>query len=219
MPELRKMAHRHPRGAVIRNARLYDALAGVATLGRDRRLREAILEIAGLSSGERVLDVGCGTGTLAIDVKRQVGREGVVQGIDASEEMIALARKKADSRGVGADFQVAAAQDVPFADATFDVVLCTMVMHHLPRDQREAAIAEMFRVLVPGGRVLIVDLSREGNRLARLNPIALVHGKESLDTTRQVEDLVRKQGFADVAMGALGVLNLGYVRGRKPAAA
>src|SRR5690606_3679172 len=129
-----------------------------------------------LAPGERVLDVGCGTGTLAIEIRKRVGSEGVVHGIDASPEMVTLAKEKARTRQLQIDFQVAAAQQLPFEDGAFDAVLCTMLMHHLPRDQRADAIAEMFRVLAPGGRVLIVDLSREGGLLARMNPIVLLHG-------------------------------------------
>lgn len=218
MPDVGTMDHHGTVGALIRRAQLYDLLVTVLTFGREKRFREAILSLAGLSAGERVLDVGCGTGTLAMGIKRKVGSEGAVNGIDASTEMVALAREKTRAAGLEVDSQVAPAQELPFGDSSFDAVLCTMVMHHLPRDQRANAIAEMFRVLKPNGRLLIVDLSREGGVLARLNLIALLHGQRSLDTTRQAEDLIRRRGFGDVNVGALGVRNLGYVFGRKTAA-
>ncbi|HEX6927524.1 MAG TPA: class I SAM-dependent methyltransferase [Longimicrobiaceae bacterium] len=208
----------HAPGTLIRHARFYDLFAPVVTLGRARRIREAILTRAALSFGERVLDVGCGTGTLAMEIRKKVGSEGVVHGIDASPEMVALAKEKAAARQLDIGYKVAAAQHLPFEDGSFDAILCTMVMHHLPRDQRADAIAEMFRVLVPGGRALIVDLSREGGLLARMNPIVLLHGQQSLETIREVEDLIRKRGFQEVATGALGFGSLGYVLGRKAAA-
>lgn len=202
-------------GALIRRARFYDLFAPVVTLGRAGRIRQAILTRAALAPGERVLDVGCGTGTLAIEIRKRVGSEGVVHGIDASPEMVTLAKEKARTRQLQIDFQVAAAQQLPFEDGAFDAVLCTMLMHHLPRDQRADAIAEMFRVLAPGGRVLIVDLSREGGLLARMNPIVLLHGSRSLETIGEVASLVRTCGFGDVDTGPLGSSTLGYVLGRK----
>ena len=217
MPSLGTRTHRHPEGSLIRKARLYDALVGVITFGRERRFREAVLALAGLSAGERVLDVGCGTGTLAIGVKRRVGETGVVYGVDASAEMIALASKKAEARGAAVDFQAAAAQALPFEDSSFDAVLCTMVMHHLPRDQRPQAVAEMGRVLRPGGRLLVVDLAREGGMAARLNPIALLHGTRALDTTREAEALIDRGGFVDTTTGKVPIRNLAFVLARKPA--
>lgn len=217
MPSLGRIAHSNPAGTLIRKARLYDALVSVITFGRERRFREAILDLAGVRSGERVLDVGCGTGTLAMGVRRRVGEEGVVHGLDASAEMIALARTKAEADGVAVDFQVGRAQALPFEDSAFDAVLCTMVMHHLPRDQRASAVAETYRVLKPGGRLLVVDLAQDLGLLARLNPIALLHGKKALDTTLEAKALVDRGGFADVASGNVGVRNLGFVLGWKPA--
>jgi ubiquinone/menaquinone biosynthesis C-methylase UbiE len=218
VPDLGSMVDRNAEGAIIRRGRLYDLFVTVLTLGRERWFREAILTRAGLSAGERVLDVGCGTGTLAMGIKKKVGREGVVRGVDASPEMVALAREKTSAEGLEVDYHVAPAQSLPFEDSTFDAVLCTMVMHHLPREQRANAVAEMFRVLDPGGRLLIVDLSREGGVLARINLIALLHGQRSLDTTREAEGLIRNRGFGDITAGKLGFRTLGYVFGRKPAA-
>lgn len=217
MPNLAGMVHRDTDGALIRNARLYDALVGVITFGRERRFREAILELAGLTTGERVVDVGCGTGTLAIGVKQRVGDAGMVHGIDASDQMVALARKKAETRGVAVDFQVASAQGLPFEDTTFDIVLCTMVMHHLRHDQRGQAVAEMYRVLRPGGRLLVVDLAAEGGLLARLNPIALLHRGRALNSAQEAEALIDEGGFTDITAGKIPVRNLGFVLARKPA--
>src|SRR5688572_10834402 len=110
------------KGLVIRRAqaRWYDALAAVLTLGRDRQLRERLAELARLAPGEHVLDVGCGTGSLAVAAKRAVGAAGGVTGVDASPEMIELATRKAERSGLDVAFRAAAAERLPFADATFD---------------------------------------------------------------------------------------------------
>src|SRR5713101_5074833 len=123
-------------GLVVHWAARYDLLVTLLTLGRERRFRERLLEPARLESGESVLDIGCGTGTLAIAAKRRVEPSGVVRGIDASPEMIARAQRKADKAGADIAFEIAPAQLLPFPDAQFDVVLSTVMLHHLPRSGR-----------------------------------------------------------------------------------
>jgi len=90
-----------PAGAILHSARLYDALVWFALRGRERQLRQRLLDLSGVRSGESVLDVGCGTGTLAILAKQIVGPSGTVCGVDASAEMLARARSKAVRAGVG----------------------------------------------------------------------------------------------------------------------
>src|SRR5215510_13335927 len=92
-------------GKVLHAAAAYDLLVWLITLGRERTFREKMLRLAHLEPGESVLDVGCGTGSLAIVAKRQVGPTGTVCGVDASPEMIARAEKKSRKRGVGVVFK------------------------------------------------------------------------------------------------------------------
>jgi ubiquinone/menaquinone biosynthesis C-methylase UbiE len=135
---------------------LYDGMLFVWTLGRESRQRREFLTLAQIRTGERVLDVGCGTGHLA----RLVADEtlaGSVRGIDPNRSMIARAQKQAASEHL--HFDVGTAQLLPVADACVDVVFCTFAYHHFPSAaiQRQA-LAEMLRVLVPGGgRLLLVD--------------------------------------------------------------
>src|SRR5215472_3267891 len=114
-------------GLVLHAAATYDLLVWLITFGRERAFREAMLRLAHLKMGESVLDVGCGTGTLAIAAKRQVGTTGAVYGVDASQEMIVRAQTKARKAGVEATFKKAFAQSLPFPDAQFDVVLTTVM--------------------------------------------------------------------------------------------
>ena len=139
-------------GKVLHGAATYDVLVWLMTLGRERAFPEKMLRLAHLEPGESVLDVGCGTGTLAIAAKRQVGTTGTVYGVDASPEMIARAEKKAKKAGVKVVFKNAFAQSLPFPDAQFDVVLTTVMLHHLPRTARQELAVEIRRVLRPGGR-------------------------------------------------------------------
>src|SRR5262249_4450478 len=168
----RRKERREP-GATLHSPRYYDWLAAIYCLGREGRMRERTLEGAGVAPGEHVLDVCCGTGTLAIAAKGRVGASGSVHGIDASEEMIGRARAKSSRRGRPVTFQVATAQSLPFPDATFDVVLCSLALHHLTDDARAAAIAEMRRVVKAGGRVMIVEFGERRGLRAVLHPVAL----------------------------------------------
>jgi ubiquinone/menaquinone biosynthesis C-methylase UbiE len=111
-----------------------------------------------------VLDVGCGTGTLALEVQRRVGSVGRVVGIDPGEEQIARARAKAARHDVPIAFQVGVIEQLAFPDQTFDVVLSTLMMHHLPKSLKAQGLAEIARVLKPGGRVVIADFTRKQER-------------------------------------------------------
>jgi ubiquinone/menaquinone biosynthesis C-methylase UbiE len=202
----------------IRWARLYDAVVQVVTLGRARRLRNSTLDHAGVFQGARVLDVGCGTGTLTLEARRRAGAEGSVVGIDVSPQMIARARAKAEEAGLDVTLEVASAESLPLADASCDIVLCSLALHHLRRNQRRTAVEEMHRVLAPGGRVVIVDLSPERSLVSALNPIAFLH-RGSGDIAAEARALITEAGFRDVVVGQIGVRNLRCVRGTSPDAA
>ena len=126
-------------------------------------------ELGRLSPGERVLDLGCGAGTDSLVAAQMVGGEGRVTGIDMTPEMLAKAR--ANARAMGAanvEFAAGEAEALPFPDGSFDVVLSNGVIDLVP--DKDAVFAEIHRVLVPGGRVQIADVtiqrpvSEEGKR-------------------------------------------------------
>ena len=158
-----------PPGLVLHRAGRYDLTVWLMTLGHERAFRERILELADLKPGEHVLDVGCGSGTLAIAASKKVGPTGRVCGIDASPEMIARASNKARRARLEVAFEEAPAQSLPFAEASFDATLSTIMLHHLPRKGREQTIGEMRRVLKPGGRALIVEFSASKGLLGRFH--------------------------------------------------
>ncbi len=148
------------RGRTIRWwARFYDFFSWAISLGREPAIRRKTLEVARLAPGQHLLDVGCGTGTLALSAWRRLQPEGKVFGIDASPEMIEIAREKAMKRAMRVSFQVSAIEDLPFPAASFDVVLSSFMLHHLPRDVRSQGFAQVLRVLKPEGRFLAVDLA------------------------------------------------------------
>jgi SAM-dependent methyltransferase len=155
-----------------------------------------------------VLDVGCGTGSLAVVAKRRVGATGTVIGVDASPEMIALATRKAARASARVLFQLAAAERLPFPDATFDVVLATLMLHHLPPPLRRECAREALRVLKPGGRMLAVDFATPSTKrkgmLGRLHR----HGGVTLEA---MVALLRDAGLRVEEMGSVGVSDLQFV--------
>jgi len=193
-------------GLIIQWAAQYDLLAWLLTHGRERELRERIISFAGLRQGDAVLDIGCGTGTLAIAASRHVGASGSVQAIDASPPMIARAKRKAAKADVDVLFQVAAAERLPFPDGAFDVVLSTLMLHHLPRKTRQLAAAEIKRVLKPGGRVLAVDFggSQRSGFLAHFHR----HGHVNIE---DIVKLLEEAGVRPIRQGAVGMNDLNFV--------
>ena len=141
--------------------------------GQWRELRQRTANLAHIQSGEQVLDVGCGTGTLAIEVVRRVGTAGRVAGVDPSTQQIARARSKGARRNVPIDFQIGVIEHLPFPDQTFDVVLSTLMMHHLPDSLKRQGLAEIARVLKPEGRLIIADFKRKKERQGQA---ARIHG-------------------------------------------
>jgi ubiquinone/menaquinone biosynthesis C-methylase UbiE len=135
--------------------------------GQWRKLRQRAIVLANIQPGEQVLDVGCGTGTLALEAARHVGTSGRVIGIDPSLEQIARARAKAARRRLPLEFQIGVIEQIPFPDQAFDVVFSTLMMHHLPDPLKRQGLAEIARVLRPGGRLIIADFTRKQERQGR----------------------------------------------------
>jgi ubiquinone/menaquinone biosynthesis C-methylase UbiE len=196
----------HTHGLILHWAARYDLLAWLLTHGRERELRDSIIGLADLQTGNDVLDIGCGTGTLAIAAARRVGAAGAVTGIDASPPMIARANRKAGKANARATFQVAVAENLPFPDRRFDVVFSTLMLHHLPRKTRQQCAAEIKRVLKSGGRAVAVDFGRAKRR----GFLAYFHRHGHVE----VEDIVRlfvEAGLRPTRTGPLGMNDLNFV--------
>ena len=193
-------------------ARIYDLTVGL--LGpRGRRLRAMFADDLQLRDGDRVLDVGCGGGRLAMVFAARVAPSGSVDGIDAAAEMIKLATARARRHGLPAHFQAAFAQRLPFADTSFDAVACTLALHHVAEDDQQAAVVEMHRVLKPGGRLLIAEF-RKGQRHSRIGPRWLrrsTHG----DMINKAIGLVTAAGFTGIEHGNTNLGWLGKVTASK----
>jgi ubiquinone/menaquinone biosynthesis C-methylase UbiE len=188
------------KGLILQGGRRYDLhgwlLDTFMFRGQGRELRRKAISLARLQPGEQVLDVGCGTGTLALAVARRVTTTGRVVGIDPSAEQIARARAKAARRHIPTtpvDFQIGVIEQLPFPDRTFNVVFSTLMMHHLPAPLKRQGLVEIARVLKPGGRVVIADFTRKQDRQGRA---ARFHAGGS--SLQELATLVEDVGFSQV---------------------
>lgn len=182
---------------VLHNPRAYDWLARVVTLGGETRFRRRILDLAQLKAGEKVLDVGCGTGTLVIGAAKRVGPSGSAHGVDRSMEMLAHARHKAITQGVSAEFRESSSNHLPFQDASFDVAFSTLMFHHLPAPMQMATVAQMCRVVRPGGRIIIVDMQRPKDITAIFSHVGLIHlfrSRATMPDWQRIEGLLEQHG-------------------------
>lgn len=161
--------------------------------GKLRELRLKTANLARIQPGEQVLDVGCGTGTLAIEVQQRVGATGRVFGVDPGIQQIARARYKAARRNLPIAFQIGVIEHLPFPDRTFDVVLSTLMMHHLGAGLKRQGLAEIARVLKPKGRLVIADFKRPRERQ---NQSARFHAGGS--SIQDLAALVMQAGFSQV---------------------
>jgi demethylmenaquinone methyltransferase/2-methoxy-6-polyprenyl-1,4-benzoquinol methylase/phosphoethanolamine N-methyltransferase len=185
------------------------------TLGQDGAFRRATVERAGVKAGDRVLDVGCGTGDLTLAAGKQAGPTGQVVGIDAAPEMIEVAQRKAARTRANVVFRAELIEGLSFPDQTFDVVLSSLMMHHLPGDLKRRGLAEIRRVLKPGGRVFVVDFKGRTGRGGHWSLAALFHpqvnaGVQELLTT--LSDV----GFVQVTSGDMPLPMTGFVTGQTP---
>jgi len=139
---------------------LVDAMENLLSAGRRQAIVRATLDAADPRPGERLIDVGCGTGELAMMAARIVSARpgaGEAIGIDATPGMIEIARRRARQAGSAARFELGVAEALPLADGVAQAVTSSFFFHHLPTEVKREAMREMWRVLAPGGRLVITD--------------------------------------------------------------
>ena len=173
---------------------LYDPLVKLA--GADRA-RKKLFDQASVRPHHRVLDIGCGTGTFAVAIKRWMPSVEVV-GLDPDPKALARSRRKADRAAVSIRFDQGFANVLPYADTSFDRVFSSLMFHHLPQDTKLATMCEVRRVLKPGGSLHLLDFEHEGPHSHK--PLARwIHSSERMryNTRGQLLEWMREAGLIE----------------------
>jgi cyclopropane fatty-acyl-phospholipid synthase-like methyltransferase len=185
---------------------------------REARFKRELLAQAALRPGHRVLDLGCGTGTLAILAKEAVPGAEVV-GLDGDPQILEQARAKADAAGVEARFDDGFSTELPYGPESFDRVLSTLFFHHLTSEDKRRTVREIIRVLRPGGELHIADFTRPSDPLMALAflPVRFVDGFERTRVNARGElgalfseaglRPVTESGRLRTAFGTLGLMS------------
>ena len=137
-------------------ADIYDLLEPLMMFGMDRTIQREVISLLP-ENCERVLDVGCGTGTLTRQIAGILPATGSVVGVDAATAMIAVAHRKAVHL-TNITFTATLAEQLPFADASFDCAVSTMFFHHINADLKRRSLNEIWRTLTPTGKAIVVDV-------------------------------------------------------------
>ena len=159
---------------------LYDPLTRL--LGADRARRK-LFDQAAVQPDHAILDIGCGTGTFAVAIKRWLPTVNVV-GLDPDPKALARCHRKALAAGVPIRFDQGFANALPYADASFDRVFSSLMFHHLPQKAKLATLCEARRVLKPGGSLHLLDFVEPGRHSH--NPLARwLHSSERMEDNTQ----------------------------------
>jgi ubiquinone/menaquinone biosynthesis C-methylase UbiE len=200
--------------------RFYDPIVRWTT--KEAKFKRRLVEQAAVGHG-RALDLGCGTATLTIMLKREFP-DAEVSGLDGDPGVLKIARQKAEQEGANITLQQGMVDDPPFADNSFDRVVSSLLFHHLDRPTKQRTLAKALALLKPGGELHIADWGRAGNPGMRIAFLAvqLLDGFETTgDNVRGLlVEMIKGAGFEDVAethreSTILG--NLSLYRARKPA--
>lgn len=205
--------------------RLYDP--ALALLYREQTWKHRLVEQVAPRVGQRILDLGCGTGTLML-MLQQACPEADIVGLDPDPQVLALASEKSETAGIAGTFVQGFADAPPESEVlqprSFDTIVSSLVFHQLSPAQKAAAFAEAHRLLRPGGQMHVVDWGTPQNRLMRL----LFYPVQALDGFANTADnvqgrlpmLMQKVGFRDTAETfRIPTVSgtLAFIRGRKPA--
>jgi ubiquinone/menaquinone biosynthesis C-methylase UbiE len=182
-------------GITLRAFRFNAVVNHLMFAGRRGRVYDQIVVLSGVQPGDSVLDVGSSSGYLTGRLAAAAGPSGRVTGVDPSAPAISYAQRHARP---GMTYTVGVAQDLGLPDASFDIVTCTLAMHHIPARQRKAAFAEMYRVTRPGGRLLTADLA----------PLLRFGGQRELQAAAAdpLRDLAAAAGYQVDSAGRLPLL-------------
>lgn len=176
---------------------LFDALCSLVGLGKSYRKR--IVKVLNLPKDKlRVMDAGCGSGSLAMDVKKEY-QNSLLYAVDADPRILAIAEKKVNEVGIQINFREAFLQKLPFSDNSFDVVYSSLVFHHLNNDIKKKSMTEIHKVLKKDGRFLLVDFGKPKNKLFSVFSWFTVIFEEGYDNYEgRIPEMLLNAGFSTV---------------------
>jgi ubiquinone/menaquinone biosynthesis C-methylase UbiE len=197
----------------------YDKYMNKITLGREDALRTMTVTLAQIKPGDCVLEIGCATGTLSLAAKRQAGETGSVSGIDIIPGMIEVSRNKAAQAKLDVTFQLGNIEDIPFPNEYFDVVMCSFMIFHMSEKVRNKGIKEIYRVIKPQGRLLVLDLALPTQPASR-RILKLLLGFMLKHDLKELQPIMESSGFSQIEIAqakfrVLGLPLLSFVRGTK----
>ncbi len=191
--------------------RWYDP--AVAILSRQAAFNRQLIENGELESKRRVLDVGCGSGTLALSVQEQYPHLELTA-VDIDPAILRQAKVKPNSDTI--IWSEADATDLPLTSSTFDSVFCSLLFHHLTSDEKRQTASEILRVLAPGGVLLFADYGKSAHWLAKLQflPVRCFDGwgRTALNASGALPELLQEVGFEQIEQTAKLSTLLGTVR-------
>jgi ubiquinone/menaquinone biosynthesis C-methylase UbiE len=196
---------------------LYDP--ALRWLMREERFKRRLIGQADVRGGHRVLDVGCGTGTLLVMVKR-TRPDAQAVGLDGDANVIRIARAKAERAGVNLILHVGMSYEIPYREGHFDRVLSSLMLHHLTAEDKKRTLSDVFRVLRGGGELHVVDFGPPRTLYSRLAAFVSARAEQVADNVRgRLPGMFRGAGFEDVEetgqfMTVAGALS--FYRARKP---
>lgn len=165
---------------------------------RETGFKRYLVEQMALRPGMRVLDLGCGTGTLTIMIKASHPDVEVI-GIDGDPAVLTIAAGKATRAGVSIQWDSGLAYDLPYSEGSFDRVVSSLVIHHLAAPDKQRAFLEVLRVLRPGGELHILDFGKPHNLYTRLAAAVMRHFEETAEQLDgRLREMLIRSGFTDL---------------------
>lgn len=176
--------------------RFYDSLLAITF--PEKKIKQALIQQSALSGNEKLLDFGVGTATLSLMIKKQFP-EVAITGIDVDGKILKIAKKKT---GAAIDLQQYDGSNIPFNEGAFDMIVSSLVFHHIPTANKKIVLSGLYRVLKPGGELHVADFGRPRNLYTKL-AFAIFRRMDGEENTRVnskglLPEYIQKAGFINV---------------------